>query len=97
MRDNYGVFYYPQPENKRLKMYVRISDGVVEFRPAHADNARLWEQHGWIPYEAAKKADEYSREQGKRYPLHLYDFDVALGVLSDVQPEAVATVQTKEG
>ncbi len=90
MQDQHGVFYYPQPENKRLKMYVRIQDGIVEFRPDHADNPQLWEGHGWIAYEAAKKADEYSKQQGKRYPLHLYDFDVALGVLADSDPEAVA-------
>lgn len=83
MQDRHGVFYYPIPENKQLKMYVRVQDGIVEFRPHHSEHQELWAEHGWISYETARKAGQVSKEKGGRYPLHLYDFEVALGVLQD--------------
>lgn len=86
MQDKHGVYYYPLPEDKRLRMYVRVNDGIVEFRPDHSEHQKLWQEHGWISYETARKAARASRERGADYPLDLYDFEVALGVLKESAP-----------
>ncbi len=85
MKDKYGVFYYPAPANKKFKMYVRNNEGVIEFRLHNQDDPKLWEEHGWISFEAAKQAAEMYKERGNPSPLHLYDFDVAVNVLRDEQ------------
>lgn len=83
MKDSQGLFYYPHPANKKLKMYVRDNDGIVEFRMDHLDHPSLWESHGWITYEAAKKAARMFKGRGQHDPMALYDFEVALSVLRD--------------
>ncbi len=83
MKDSKGFFYYPHPANKKLKMYVRDSDGIVEFRMDHLDDPSLWENHGWITFEAAKKAARMFKGRGLHDPMALYDFEVALSVLRD--------------
>jgi len=81
MKDNHGFYYYPLPSNKRIKMYVRDNDGVIEFRLHSEDDPQLYQEHGWITFEAAKQASDLFT--GKGNPLRLYDFDVALSVLRD--------------
>ncbi len=83
MKDGKGLYYYPYPANKQLRMYVRDNDGIVEFRLDHPDDPSLWEEHGWITYEAAKKASQMFKGRGPQDPMALYDFEVALSVLRD--------------
>ena len=56
MKDDRGLYYYPFPRNKRVRMYVRKSDGDVCFRLWNADDESLWEEHGWVPHDAVKQA-----------------------------------------
>ena len=37
-------------------MYVREGVDEVWFRMWNSDDAKLWDEHGWVPYEAIKKA-----------------------------------------
>ena len=37
MKDSQGIYYYPNPADKRVRMYVRESFGQVEFRQAFHD------------------------------------------------------------
>jgi len=83
MKDSKGVYYYPFPANKKMKMYVRDNDGIVEFRIDHVDEPGLWEEHGWITYEAAKKAAQLFKGRGVHDPMAMYDFEVALSVLQE--------------
>jgi hypothetical protein len=87
MQDGTGAFYYPVPADKRFRMYVRESDGIVEFRLHNDDDPELWKRHGWITYEMARKAAEMYRERGSassgRSPLQLYDFEAAVRALQD--------------
>ena len=56
MKDDRGLYYYPFPQNKNVRMYVRAKDGAVWFRLWNADDSKLWDEHGWVPYEAVKQA-----------------------------------------
>jgi hypothetical protein len=37
-------------------MYVRAKDGAIWFRLWNADDTALWDEHGWVPYEAVRQA-----------------------------------------
>jgi hypothetical protein len=57
MKDDRGLFYYPFPLNKKVRMYVRAGVDEIWFRMWNTDDQELWDEHGWIPYEAIKKAE----------------------------------------
>ena len=77
-----GPFYYPNPANKKERMYVREDeDGQIEFRLWHQDHPRIWAEHGWLDLGIIKKA--LSLYKGKDNPLKLYDLEVAKAVLRD--------------
>ncbi len=85
MEDKKGIFYYPLLQDRTLKMYVRLSEKDVEFRPDKHDDPELWEEHGWVPYSAILKAKRLNKE-GKmkaNFPFHLYDIDIAIRLLKD--------------
>ena len=84
MKDSRGVYYYPIPLNRRVKMYVREVDGVIEFRLHNEDDPKLYEEHGWITYEAARLASKMYKGPGMN-PLRLYDLDAAIYALKSEQ------------
>jgi len=51
MKDERGKYYYPFPQNKKVRMYVQETDGMIHFRLWNSDDTKLWEEHDWIPYE----------------------------------------------
>ena len=73
MKDEKGLYYFPFPQNKNVRMYVREKDGAVWFRLWNADDSKLWEEHGWVPYGAIKQAgamyDGDGFDPGKAYDL----------------------------
>jgi hypothetical protein len=82
MRDSRGVYYYPFPQNKRVRMYVRPADSDIEFRLWNQDDPQMWEQHGWVPHEAIEKAK--GMYQGGRFdPNRAYDVNLAKAALED--------------
>ena len=83
MKDQHGIYYYPIPENKRVKMYIRENDGVIEFRLHNENDPQLWEQHGWISYQAVQQAAKMYEGKGLKDPDKLYDFKVAQRLLED--------------
>lgn len=85
MQDTYGVYYYPLPGHKSIRMYVRENEEVIEFRLHNDKDPQLWAEHGWLSYEAVRQAAEmYNRRNGND-PLRLYDFDVALHALQEAK------------
>ena len=84
MKDSLGIYYYPNPADKRVRMYVRESFGQVEFRLWNREHPEIWERHDWIPYadiEAA--AAEYKKRGAGADPLVMYDVNVAKRLLAD--------------
>ena len=75
MKDERGLFYYPFPQNKRVRMYVRLTGGGVSFRMYSADDSELWDRHGWVPYDAIQQARAIYSGKGldaeKAYDLQL--------------------------
>ena len=83
MQDKRGAYYYPNPSNKRIRMYVREMDDAIAFRLWNSDVPQLWEEHGWVPYDAIQKAA--SMYTGKNFdPQQAYDIELAKAVLKEV-------------
>ena len=76
MKDKKGLYYYPFPQNKRVRMYVRAADGDILFRLWNADDPELWEEHGWVPYSAVKQAAALHKH-GSFDAKQAYDIEVA--------------------
>ena len=82
MKDERGIYYYPFPENKRVRMYVKEENRTIYFRMWNADDPKLWEAHGWVPYEAIEAATEMYR--GKQFnPNQAYDLNMAKAMLKE--------------
>ena len=89
MKDERGLFYWPFPQNKQVRMYVRQKDGNIWFRLWHADDPQLWDDHGWVPYGAVKKAQGLYR--GKNFdPARAYDLALAAALIEE-DPAAAKT------
>ena len=87
MKDDKGLYYYPYPLNKRVRVYVRETAGEICFRMWNADDPELWEEHDWVPYGAIKQAAGIY--QGKDFdPKQVYDIQVAQALIKeDKRPE----------
>jgi len=82
MKDENGLYYYPFPDNKRVRMYVQDDDGVICFRLWSADDAELWKAHGWMPYLAVLEASRMNTQ--KHFdPKQAYDIRVARELIED--------------
>lgn len=82
MKDKQGVYYYPFPSNKRVRMYVRQGEGDIDFRLWNQDDPKLWEEHGWVPYQAIVQA-QAMYEGGAFDPQKAYDLNAAKALLAD--------------
>jgi hypothetical protein len=84
MRDDRGVYYYPYPDNKKTRMYIKKSEGVIWFRLWNREIPALWDEHGWIPYDAILKASGiYKKGPGNFDPRIAYDIEVAKALLNE--------------
>ncbi len=84
MKDERGLYYHPTLQTRSVRMYVRENAGQVEFRMWNAEEAEIWDQHGWVPHQAIAQAAALYRESGSdRNPLALYDLNVAKRLIQD--------------
>ena len=83
MKDEKGFYYYPFPQNKNVRMYVRKSEDTIFFRLWNSDDHGLWEEHGWLPFEAIEKASAMYNQK-KFDPNRAYDMEMAKALLKDV-------------
>jgi hypothetical protein len=84
MKDDRGLYYHPNPQNKRVRMYVRKFGDDIEFRLWNQDVPELWEEHGWIAYEAIQQAARMY--EGKSLdPQRIYDLNVARALIKEAQ------------
>ena len=82
MKDERGLYYYPFPQNKQVKMYVKEEEGEIWFRLWNSADPELWKDHGWIPYTAVRQAMGMYRSSNFD-PERAYDQEVAKAVLRD--------------
>lgn len=83
MKDKIGIYYYPFPENKRVRMYVRDKNGEVEFRMRNQDDPGIWNDHGWVPYSAIQQAQVLYENKSGFDPKRAYDIQVATILIRD--------------
>ena len=83
MKDKVGMYYYPFPENKRVRMYVREKDSEVEFRMRNDDDPSIWTDHGWVPYAAIQQAQVLYGKRGSFDPDRAYDLQLAKELLQN--------------
>lgn len=76
MKDQRGLYYYPFPNNKRVRMYVRRGPLDIEFRMWNQDDPQMWEHHGWVPHDAIVQAQEMY-DGGSFDPRRAYDRNMA--------------------
>lgn len=82
MKDDKGLYYYPFPRNHRVRMYVRKSEDGVSFRLWSQDDPKLWEEHGWVPYDAIKQAATMYKS-GNFNPDQAYDIRAAKALIEE--------------
>jgi hypothetical protein len=82
MRDERGLYYYPFPGNKRVRMYVRQLMDEPEFRMWNQDDEEMWGQHGWMPYSAIRQAMAMYKG-GPFDPDKAYDLAAAKALLDE--------------
>lgn len=83
MKDGVGIYYYPFPENKRVRMYVREKNGEVEFRMKNQDDPAIWNDHGWVPHGAIQQAQVLYDKRGRFDPNRAYDIGIAKVLIRD--------------
>jgi len=82
MKDDRGLYYFPFPQNKSVRMYVRENEGAVWFRLWNADDSKLWDEHGWVPYQAIKQA-EVMYDGDDFDPVKAYDLLAATALIDE--------------
>lgn len=87
MQDKNGIFYYPNPKNKRIRMYVRDANGTIEFRLDNADYPEIWERHGWLDMDIIKRGAQMFKQErnAETDPTALYDFQLASYLLKEAR------------
>lgn len=83
MKDERGFYYYLFPQNKKVRMYVLEQEGIIFFRLWNEDAPELWEQHGWIPYQAIREVASTYEKKEKFDPYRAYDLEVAKAILRE--------------
>ena len=83
MKDELGKYYLPFPQNKKIRMYVQKEEGNVSFRLWNADDPQLWDDHGWIPYEAINQAAAMYEQKNDFSPNQAYDLEIAKALLEE--------------
>lgn len=82
MKDDKGLYYYPNAGNKKIRMYVESKNQQVFFRLWSQDDPKLYEEHGWVPYEAILAAAGIY--EGKAFdPKFTYDIKLAQALLKE--------------
>ncbi len=82
MQDDKGLYYYPFPQNKQARMYVRETRGEIEFRLWNQVDEKLWNEHGWVPYDAIKQAQKIYNGKGFE-PDQVYNLVLARQLIRD--------------
>lgn len=81
MKDDRGIFYYPFPQNRQVRMYVREAEGTLWFRLWNETDPALWDDHGWLSWEAVQQA--MALRTPKEFDAkRAYDPEVARAVLA---------------
>lgn len=57
MKDERGLYYFPNAADRRARMYVRRGeDGGVQFRLWQSDHPEVWDRHQWLDLQVIEDA-----------------------------------------
>jgi len=84
MKDKLGLYYYPFPDNKRIRMYVNEIHDKICFKFWNADSPEIWEKQSWVPYEKILEATAGYKEK-RHNPIQAYDIEVAKNLIKEEQ------------
>ena len=82
MKDKLGLYYYPFPGNRKVRMYVRPGGDEPEFRLWNQDDPEMWQSHGWVPYSAIIQARAMYKG-GPFNPDKAYDLAAAKALIEE--------------
>lgn len=82
MKDKNGLYYYPFPQNKSVRMYVRPAADEIEFRMWNQNDPGMWMEHGWVPYSAIDQAKAMYKG-GPFDPDKTYDLSLAKALIAE--------------
>lgn len=84
MEDKRGLYYYPVPDNKRVRVYVRENeDREIEFRLWNQDRPDTWDRHGWLDMDIIRRAAEL---KGKNEDIsRIYDVSTARFLIKEAK------------
>ncbi len=82
MKDDRGLYYYPFPTNKHVRMYVRQGPDDIQFRMWNQDDPNMWDSHGWVPHAAIVQAQAMYKG-GAFDPRRAYDRSLAEALLKE--------------
>ena len=88
MKDERGLYYFPNAADHRARMYVRRGeDGGVQFRLWQSDHPEVWDRHQWLDLQVIEDAARLYREErnADADPLKLYDAAVARALLEEAR------------
>ncbi|MEE4357047.1 MAG: hypothetical protein V2I97_11285 [Desulfococcaceae bacterium] len=84
MKDRLGSYYYPFPQNKKVRMYVRRVSGEICFRMWNSEDPDMWEKHGWVPYAAIAQASAMYKKSDRGFdPQRAYDMNAAQALIKE--------------
>ena len=84
MKDQNGLYYYPNPADTTTRVYVQEGASGPEFRLWRQDLPQVWEKHGWLPIGVIEAAAKMYREPpGSADPMQLYDKAVAEALIKE--------------
>ncbi|MCJ7617674.1 MAG: hypothetical protein MUO43_14175 [Desulfobacterales bacterium] len=86
MKDKLGLYYYPFPDNKRVRMYVREILDKICFKFWNADAHEIWDKQRWVAYDEIVKATAAYKDK-KRNPIEAYDIEVAKQLINEDRKE----------
>lgn len=82
MKDKRGLYYYPFPQNQKVRMYIKKLKDEICFRLWNNEDLKLWEEHGWVPYSAIKQATLIYEGSGFD-PDAAYDIEIAKALVAE--------------
>ncbi|MDR2487938.1 MAG: hypothetical protein LBD42_00270 [Desulfovibrio sp.] len=84
MKDDKGLYYYPNPSDSNTRVYVRQGENGIEFRLWQSEHPEVWERHEWLVYDVLLTAASLYKERGRKTdPLAFYDLNVARALLQE--------------
>ncbi len=87
MQDERGLYYYPNPNDVKVRVYVRRGQEGIEFRLWQSEHPEVWDKHDWLSASVIEQAAAMYKQMGRGEagadPMRLYDTGVGEALLQE--------------